>query len=134
MDTSATKLRELAFSETGFVFDPYTGATFTVNSTGKAILEALRRGDGREAIVDQLRAHFDVHGARRWGVARGEHRVTHEVPEHDDEVHAEDGHLDDFVGYVDHERVERDAARAMLGREVAEHGIDERAVESRSRQ
>ena len=62
MDTSATKLRELAFSETGFVFDPYTGATFTVNPTGKAILEALRRGDRREAIVDHLRGHFDVNG------------------------------------------------------------------------
>lgn len=33
-----------------------------MNPTGKAI-EALRRGDGREAIVDQnLRVHFDVHG------------------------------------------------------------------------
>jgi PqqD family protein of HPr-rel-A system len=56
------KLRELAISETGFVFDPYTGATFTVNAAGKVILEALRAGAGREAIAEALRGRFDVHG------------------------------------------------------------------------
>ena len=32
--SSATHLKDLALSDTGFVFDPYTGATFTTNATG----------------------------------------------------------------------------------------------------
>ena len=50
MDT-LQKLRDLAISDSGFVFDPYSGATFTANSSGRAILEALRDGHGRMAIV-----------------------------------------------------------------------------------
>src|SRR5205085_12462462 len=33
-------LKDLAISETGFVFDPYTGATFTTNATGHCVLVA----------------------------------------------------------------------------------------------
>ncbi|MBL8636815.1 MAG: PqqD family protein [Myxococcales bacterium] len=60
--SSATHLKDLALSDTGFVFDPYTGATFTTNATGLAILQALREGLGRSAIIDRLRERFDVHG------------------------------------------------------------------------
>ncbi|MCB9568542.1 MAG: HPr-rel-A system PqqD family peptide chaperone [Myxococcales bacterium] len=56
------RLRELAISDTGFVFDPYSGATFTVNPSGLVILEALRRRADRDAILDLLHERFDVHG------------------------------------------------------------------------
>jgi len=63
MHESATdRLRQLAVSDTGFVFDPFSGATFTVNATGLVILEGLRRGDERPELLDRLRERFDVHG------------------------------------------------------------------------
>lgn len=40
----STRLAELAISDTGFVFDPGTGATFNVNATGLIALVALRDG------------------------------------------------------------------------------------------
>jgi PqqD family protein of HPr-rel-A system len=60
--SSGTHLKDLALSDTGFVFDPYTGATFTTNAAGLAILHALREGLGRSAIIERLTERFDVHG------------------------------------------------------------------------
>ena len=60
--SSGTLLKDLARSDTGFVFDPYTGATFTTNAAGLAILHALREGLGRSAIIERLTERFDVHG------------------------------------------------------------------------
>lgn len=37
-------LRQLALSNTGFVFDPRSGQSFTVNPTGLEALELLRGG------------------------------------------------------------------------------------------
>jgi PqqD family protein of HPr-rel-A system len=54
------RLRDLAVSESGFVFDPYGGQTYSLNATGRVILEALRRGDAVEAIEAALREAFDV--------------------------------------------------------------------------
>ncbi len=51
-------LRDLALSETGFVFDPYTGATFTTNATGRCVLEALREDLSRAEIAERLRTRF----------------------------------------------------------------------------
>ncbi len=58
---SATKrLQDLALSESGFVFDPYSGSTFTANRTGLFILNALREGTSRAALVERLRRSFAV--------------------------------------------------------------------------
>ena len=38
------RLRQLAVSDSGFVFDPLTGHTYSVNRTGLDILEALKQG------------------------------------------------------------------------------------------
>ena len=54
------RLRDLAVSESGFVFDPYGGQTYSLNATGRLILEALRRGDSPEAVETALRAAFEV--------------------------------------------------------------------------
>lgn len=54
------RLHDLAVSESGFVFDPYTGNTFSVNGTGQTILEGLRKGIARDGIVELLRERFQV--------------------------------------------------------------------------
>jgi len=55
-------LRELALSDTGFVFDPYSGATFTVNEPGLCVLQAIKDGADRDAIIARLRERFEVGG------------------------------------------------------------------------
>ncbi len=60
MELDTSHIRSLATSETGFVFDPSTGHTFTVNSTGLAILGLLKDGIALDAIEKQLAAQFDV--------------------------------------------------------------------------
>ena len=59
MDTHE-KLKDLAISDSGFVFDPYTGATFNANATGRAILEGLRADQGRAALLERLELRFDA--------------------------------------------------------------------------
>jgi hypothetical protein len=54
-----TELRSLALSDTGFIFDPRTGHSYSANATGLAVLTALKAGRAPEAIVDQVRAEFD---------------------------------------------------------------------------
>lgn len=56
------KLRELAVSESGFVFDPCSGSTFTVNSTGLAIIQMIKQGLGRDEIVVRLGEAFLIKG------------------------------------------------------------------------
>lgn len=54
------RLRDLAVSESGFVFDPHGGQTYSLNLTGKVILEELRRGTPLERIEAVLRDAFQV--------------------------------------------------------------------------
>jgi hypothetical protein len=61
--TEPTHLKDLALSDTGFVFDPYSGATFTVYATGLCTLQAIKEGLGRAAIETRLRERFSVGGA-----------------------------------------------------------------------
>ena len=58
-----SKLHDLAISDSGFVFDPYSGATFSVNESGRLLLDGLKRGLDREALVHSLREHFEVGSA-----------------------------------------------------------------------
>lgn len=62
MDQQA-RLKDVAISDSGFLFDPYSGFTFSLNPTGKFILERLRDGLEPEAIEAQLRQDFDVDDA-----------------------------------------------------------------------
>jgi len=59
MDTPS-RLKDLAVSESGFVFDPYTGATFSANDSGLVVLDGLRRGLSREAIRNSLGERFEI--------------------------------------------------------------------------
>jgi PqqD family protein of HPr-rel-A system len=54
------RLRELALSDSGFVFDPMTGHTFTVNSSGLFILRLLKDGVGDEEVGARLAEEFEM--------------------------------------------------------------------------
>lgn len=56
----SNRLRELAVSDTGFVFDPYSGFTFSVNPTGRFILEQLKTGLDVDGVVGRLREGFET--------------------------------------------------------------------------
>ena len=58
MDNLA-RLKTLAVSDTGFVFDPTTGATFTLNETGRAVIRLLKDGNSRYQIRERLLSEYD---------------------------------------------------------------------------
>jgi PqqD family protein of HPr-rel-A system len=60
MAIQAAHLRELALSDSGFVFDPSTGHTFTVNPSGLQILQWLKEGTEPEVIAQRLAEQFEV--------------------------------------------------------------------------
>ena len=49
--SNSERLRELAISDAGFVFDPLTGHTYNVNATALAALRALKDGAPPEAVI-----------------------------------------------------------------------------------
>lgn len=53
------ELRSLALSETGFIFDPRTGHSYSANATGLAVLAAMKAGAEPDAIAARLREDFD---------------------------------------------------------------------------
>jgi len=54
------KLSTLAISDSGFIFDPTTGHSFTTNSVGIDILELLKKGLENQEIIDELLDQYDV--------------------------------------------------------------------------
>jgi len=54
------RIARLAVNEEGFVFDPQTGESFTVNETGKTILKALIESKAQEGIAMKLTEQFNV--------------------------------------------------------------------------
>jgi len=54
------KLAVLAVSESGFIFDPVTGHSYTANATGLRILELLKSGKNEEGIKAALLDEFDA--------------------------------------------------------------------------
>ncbi|HOG64600.1 MAG TPA: HPr-rel-A system PqqD family peptide chaperone [Spirochaetota bacterium] len=60
MSEPTNRLRNLAISDTGFVFDPSTGNTFLLNETGIFILRKLVQGCARDAVVEALVEEYDV--------------------------------------------------------------------------
>ena len=53
------ELKALALSETGFVFDPRTGHSYSLNPTGLAVLAAMKEGLDVGAIAARLHGEFD---------------------------------------------------------------------------
>jgi hypothetical protein len=52
--------KNIALSESGFIFDPSTGDSFSVNGTGLKILEYLKSGLNESEIVKALGENFDA--------------------------------------------------------------------------
>jgi hypothetical protein len=52
------RLADLAVSPNGFVFDPLSGASFSVNPVGMALLEGLREGLDKSALISVLEHRF----------------------------------------------------------------------------
>jgi hypothetical protein len=55
-----SKLASIHLSESGFLFDSYTGLTYGVNETGARILRELKAGKSVEEIARQLARDFEV--------------------------------------------------------------------------
>ncbi|MBU4486389.1 MAG: PqqD family protein [Candidatus Delongbacteria bacterium] len=54
------KLSVLAVSDSGFIFDPVTGHSYTANATGLKILELLKAGKELDEIKSALTDEFDA--------------------------------------------------------------------------
>ena len=53
-------LRRLALSESGFVFDPVTGNSFSTNDSGLALLKLLQSEKGIRAVIEALVSRYEV--------------------------------------------------------------------------
>lgn len=52
--------RNIAISENGFLFNPMTGESFSVNQTGKEILELLKDEKSEKEILQIITLKYDV--------------------------------------------------------------------------
>lgn len=59
-NTFKERLGGLALSDNGFLFDTWTGCTFTLNPTGTAVLRGLQQGLSPRQIGSQLATEFEV--------------------------------------------------------------------------
>jgi len=53
-------LKNLALSDTGFIFDPYSGKTFTANEVGIKIILALKNGDDILRVQEKILEEYDI--------------------------------------------------------------------------
>jgi hypothetical protein len=54
------RLTQLAINAEGFVFDPTSGESFTVNPTGAAVLKGLQADKPTEVIAQELADEYNV--------------------------------------------------------------------------
>jgi hypothetical protein len=50
----------IALSENGFVFNPSTGDSFTMNKTGKEVIMMIKEGKDLSLITDFMAEKYDV--------------------------------------------------------------------------
>jgi PqqD family protein of HPr-rel-A system len=62
MSLDISRLQELAVSDSGFVFDPLTGYTFTVNPTGLFVLQAIKQGASVDELPGRIADTFEFEG------------------------------------------------------------------------
>ena len=63
MELDVSRLKQLAINESGFVFDPVTGHTFTLNDTGLAVLQRLKDGLHPDVLPDEIAEQFELDGS-----------------------------------------------------------------------
>jgi len=56
----STPLSEIMLNDKGFAFDPTTGESFQLSTTGLEIVRALRDAPDRDAALAKLIAEFEV--------------------------------------------------------------------------
>ncbi|MDP7420876.1 MAG: PqqD family protein [bacterium] len=54
------KLERLAMNESGFLFDPQTGISYTTNITGLEIIRMVKDGKSAEEIQDEITSRYEV--------------------------------------------------------------------------
>ncbi|MBU0513877.1 MAG: HPr-rel-A system PqqD family peptide chaperone [Proteobacteria bacterium] len=59
----AKRLAALEVSRSGFLFDPRTGHTYTLNETAQRLLELFKDGRSEEEIVTALAEEFEVNSS-----------------------------------------------------------------------
>lgn len=52
--------RNMAISDSGFIFEPGSGNSFTTNPIGLEIIELLKQGKTEEQIISHLTGHYAV--------------------------------------------------------------------------
>lgn len=52
--------KNIAVSENGFIFNPLTGDSFSVNETGVFILRKLKDGESEETILQDLMDEYEL--------------------------------------------------------------------------
>jgi hypothetical protein len=60
--------KNIAVSENGFLFDPNTGESFSLNKTGKLIVKLLSERKSEEEIMEALLLSYDIdeHALQRY--------------------------------------------------------------------
>lgn len=53
-------LRNVAISESGFLFNPTTGDSFTLNETAMFVLALLKDNKTKEHVIDEVLDKYDV--------------------------------------------------------------------------
>lgn len=54
------KLHNLAVSDSGYIFDPATGNSYTANDTALFIINHLKKGESSETIIAALTEEYDI--------------------------------------------------------------------------
>lgn len=52
--------KDIAVSDTGFVFDPITGESFSLNPIGIEILDLYKKGQTKDEILEVLLKKYEV--------------------------------------------------------------------------
>ncbi|ULB35783.1 MULTISPECIES: PqqD family protein [Proteiniphilum] len=52
--------KNIAISENGFIFNPLTGDSFSVNQTGIFVLLKLKEGESDKNILEALREEYEL--------------------------------------------------------------------------
>ena len=52
--------KNIAVSDTGFIFNPLTGDSFSVNNVGIFILQQLKEGKNQQQITESLIAEYEL--------------------------------------------------------------------------
>lgn len=51
-------LQQLAISESGFLFDPASGQSYSINNSAQVLLRLLQQSDDLDRTVDMLATHY----------------------------------------------------------------------------